>query len=112
MRIHRKTAGLVLATLLLTALPALAAESQGVVNVNTASAEQLSLLPRVGPAIAQRIVEFREHNGAFKSAEQLMLVRGIGEATFELIKPYVAISGETTLKDKVRAPRPAAAKSE
>ena len=43
-----------------------------------------------------------------------MLVRGIGEKAFELLKPYVAVSGETTLSDKVRVPRskPAAAKAE
>lgn len=112
MKTHRTSAGLVLAALLLTALPAIAAETQGVVNVNAASAEQLALLPRVGPAIAQRIVEFREQNGPFKSADQLLLVRGIGEATFELIKPYVALAGETTLKDKVRVPRQSAAAKE
>lgn len=74
-----------------------------VVNVNKADAAQLTLLPRVGPAVAQRILEHREKNGPFKSAEDLMLVRGIGEKTFEGLKPYVAISGETTLKEKVRA---------
>jgi len=50
-------------------------------------------------------VEFREQNGQFKAAEDLMLVRGVGEKTFELIKPYVAISGETTLVEKVRVPK-------
>ena len=74
------------------------------VNINTASAADLQFLPRVGPAIAQRIVEFREANGAFKAAEELMRVKGIGEKTFALIKPYVATAGTTTLKEKVKAP--------
>lgn len=100
---HRIVAGVVLASLL-AALPAVAAEGKKV-NVNSADASQLALLPRVGPSIAQRIVEYRKQNGPFKKPEDLMLVRGIGEKTYELLKPYVATSGETTLKDKVKASR-------
>lgn len=100
---HRIVAGVVLAVLL-AALPAAAAEGRKV-NVNTADAAQLALLPRVGPSIAQRIVEYRKQNGPFKKAEDLMLVRGIGEKTYDLLKPYVATSGETTLKEKVKASR-------
>ena len=98
---------LVLAGLLLTALPGFAAEGRRVVNVNSADAAQLALLPRVGPSVAQRIIDFRKENGPFKSPEDLMLVQGIGEKTFQLLKPYVAVSGETTLKEKVKASRPA-----
>jgi competence protein ComEA len=76
-----------------------------VVNINTANSEQLSLLPRVGPTVAQRIVDFRQENGRFQSLEDLMLVRGIGEKTFELIKPYITLDGQTSLKEKVRPPR-------
>ena len=84
------------------ALPAGAAETSGSVNINTASAEQLMYLPRVGPSVAGRIVEFREQNGKFKQVADLMLVKGVGERTFGLIEPYAAISGETTLKAKVK----------
>lgn len=76
-----------------------------VVNINTADGSQLALLPRVGPSVAQRIVEHRKANGAFKKVEDLMLVKGIGEKTFALIRPYLAISGETTLKEKVKGAR-------
>ncbi|HVS14966.1 MAG TPA: helix-hairpin-helix domain-containing protein [Thermoanaerobaculia bacterium] len=101
---HKTTIALVLVLGLLSlAIPAAAAE--GVVNVNTADVSTLELLPRVGPAVAQLIVEFRETNGAFKSKEDLLLVRGIGERTFELMEPYVAIEGESTLTEKVRVPR-------
>lgn len=88
---------------------AAAAAGAGVINVNTATAEQLELLPRIGPSVAQRIVEHREANGKFAKAEDLMLVRGIGERTFELLAPYVTTSGESTLKEKVRVPKADAA---
>lgn len=77
----------------------------GVVNINEASIDQLMLLPRVGPTVASRIVEFREQNGRFKQATDLLLVKGIGDKTFALIEPYVAVSGETTLKEKVSVAR-------
>ncbi len=102
-RTHRIAGFLVLAGLVLTALPGLAAEGRRVVNVNTADAAQLALLPRVGPSVAQRIIDFRKENGPFKSPEDLMLVQGIGEKTYQLLKPYLAVSGETTLKEKVKA---------
>jgi competence ComEA-like helix-hairpin-helix protein len=83
--------------------PAFAAAGHKVVNVNEADASQLALLPRVGPALAARIIEFRETNGKLEKAEDLILVRGIGEKTFELLEPFVTVSGETTLKEKVKA---------
>jgi competence protein ComEA len=115
----RFTGVIALAALFLTAaLPAAAAPADGkaegrrassVVNVNTADAGQLALLPRVGPSVAQRIIEYRKKNGPFKSAEDLMLVQGIGEKTYQLLKPYLATAGETTLKEKVKAGKSAAA---
>jgi competence protein ComEA len=77
-------------------------EANGVVNINTASAEQLQLLPRIGPALSQRIIEFREANGPFKSTDELVAVKGIGERSIKPLKPYITIKGETTLKSKVR----------
>jgi competence protein ComEA len=117
----RFTGALVLAALFLTAaLPAAAApaadgKAEGkrgasTVNVNTADAGQLALLPRVGPSVAQRIIDYRKKNGPFKSTEDLMLVQGIGEKTYQLLKPYLATAGETTLKEKVKAGKSAAAK--
>ena len=97
---QRRMAAALLAAAVLWAWPALGAE-QGQVNVNTAGVEGLALLPRIGPSVAASIVEHREANGPFKAIEDLMLVRGIGEKTFELIKPYLALSGETTLSEKV-----------
>ena len=61
------------------------------ININTASARQLEALPRIGPSMAQRIVEYRQAHGAFASAEALMDVPGIGEATFAAIKELITI---------------------
>jgi comEA protein len=85
----------------LPALPAAAAEGKRVVNINTADSAKLSFLPRVGPAVAERIVQYRKDNGPFKSTEDLMHVRGIGEKTYTLLKPYLALAGETSLTEKV-----------
>ena len=76
-----------------------------VVNINTAGAEQLQLLPRVGPALANRIIEFRESNGLFKTVDELVAVKGIGETSLAKLEPYITTSGATTLESKVRLPR-------
>ncbi len=96
---------LVLAVFSPPAAIAAAPAASKVVNINTADGSQLALLPRVGPSVAQRIVEHRKANGAFKKVEDLMLVKGVGEKTFALLRPYLAISGETTLKEKVKGAR-------
>ena len=79
--------------------------TKGVVNINTASQKEFKLLPRIGDVVAKRIVEFREKNGKFQKLEDLMLVKGIGKKLFENLKPYIAISGETTLKEKIKLSR-------
>ena len=100
----RNALGILLVVSLLAPLAASAAGA-GSVNVNTASAEQLQLLPRIGPSVAQRILDYRKENGKFGSLDDLMLVRGIGESTFAQLKPYVSLSGETTLSEKVKVAR-------
>jgi competence protein ComEA len=102
----KKTIAAVLVAVALAVVPTVAAAAEGRVNINSANADQLSLLPRVGAVVSQRIIDFRERNGDFKSPEDLMLVEGIGEKTFELMEEYVTVSGETTLKEKVRISRP------
>lgn len=72
------------------------------VNINQASAAQLAFLPRVGAKAAARIVEYRKAHGPFSRPEELMEVKGIGEKLFLVLKPYVAVSGPTTLSAKVR----------
>lgn len=82
-----------------------AAAPTGVVNINSADTAQLSLLPRVGPKVAERIVAYRKDNGPFKKTSDLMQVKGIGAKTYELLAPHVAVDGKTTLSSKVRSSR-------
>ena len=82
-----------------------AGASAGVVNINTAGVEQLQLLPRIGPALAQRIIDFRETNGPFAKVDELVAVKGIGESSLERLSPFVTTSGATTLTDKVTLPK-------
>lgn len=104
-RIQRSTLLALFALVFTAALPALAAD--GAVNINSAGIEELSLLPRVGATVAQRIIDFRQDNGEFKTTEDLLLVKGIGEKTFERMAPYVKVEGATTLSEKVSSPRSA-----
>lgn len=60
------------------------------VNINTADSELLQLLPGVGPAIAERIIAYREEYGNFSRTEEIMNVSGIGEKTFEKMKDMIA----------------------
>ncbi|HXR45492.1 MAG TPA: helix-hairpin-helix domain-containing protein [Pseudolysinimonas sp.] len=63
----------------------------GKVNINTADEPTLETLPRVGPAMAQKIIAWRETNGRFASVEDLMSVSGIGEKTFDGLKDLVTV---------------------
>ena len=73
------------------------------VNINTASSESLQTLPRIGPQVAQRIIDFREKNGKFKRIEELMKVRGIGEKTFSRLKDRITV-GEAPAGKKTSSP--------
>lgn len=86
------------------AAPAAQPPVQGVVNINTADAAQLALLPRVGEKAAQRIIAYRTQHGPFKKVTDLMQVKGIGAKTLERLSPYLALSGQTTLTAKVKSP--------
>lgn len=63
------------------------------VDVNVATAQELEQLPRVGPALAKRIVEWRERHGPFSQPEDLRHVRGIGPSTVRLLDSLVTFSG-------------------
>ena len=61
------------------------------VNLNTASVEQLTTLPGVGPKLAARIVEYRQKSGTFRSTQELMNVQGIGEKNFAKIEAWLSV---------------------
>lgn len=65
--------------------------SSGLVNVNTAAAEELETLPGIGPVLAASIVEHREQNGPFSSVDQLLEVSGIGEQRLADIRDLVTV---------------------
>lgn len=65
--------------------------ASGLINLNTATQAELETLPRIGPAIAQRIIDYRTANGPFTSIEQIMNVKGIGPATFAQIKDFITV---------------------
>lgn len=80
--------------------------SEGVVNINTATAEELVRIPGIGPARAAAIVQLRERAHRFNHTEDLLRVRGIGRVGFRRMRPYLALTGETTLASRPgRAPR-------
>ena len=61
------------------------------INLNTATLQQLQTLPGIGPTLAQRIVAFRERNHGFKRIEELLAVPGISEKKWEAIREKVSV---------------------
>ena len=87
-----KIPGIVATALLLLASPIVLA---GQVDINTADAETISAeLKGVGLAKAKAIVEYRKKHGPFRSADDLSLVKGIGERTVELNRSVIMVSGQ------------------
>ena len=73
-------------------IPAADQVSQGKININKASAEELTSLSGIGEAKAQAIIEYRETNGAFRETSDIMKVSGIGEALYNKIKDDIDVS--------------------
>jgi competence ComEA-like helix-hairpin-helix protein len=86
------------------------AQSAKVIDINSASIQELDELPGIGPAIAARIVEYREKNGPFGKIEDLMEVRGIGEKKFLSLKDRVTVGAPAkpeTEQPEAAQPKPA-----
>jgi competence protein ComEA len=78
--------------------------SEGVVNLNDASENQLALLPGIGPGKARAISEHR-HAHPFHRVDELTKVKGIGRKTFGRLRPYITTVGPTTLDREVKLHR-------
>ena len=74
------------------------AASPGVVNVNTATAHELARLPGIGEARAEALIAARKRLGGFENLEDLLEVRGVGEAGLARLRPHVTLQGKTTLR--------------
>jgi competence protein ComEA len=98
----RALAGLIALAIGLAVLPAFAAESDGakagVVNINTATLEELQLLPGIGEARARAVIEERKRRGGFQKLEDLLEVKGIGENGLAKLRPHVTLEGKTTAR--------------
>jgi len=75
---------------------------EGKININTATAEQIDMLPGLSKKKAQAVVDYRTANGKFKTLDDLAKVQGIKQKTIDRIKDYVIFEGETTLKRKTQ----------
>ena len=73
-----------------------AAAAAAPLNLNLATVAELQKLPGIGPALAARIVEYRQKSGGFKKIEELMNVQGIGEQSFLKLKALVMIAPAKT----------------
>ena len=74
-------------------------EGIGLVNINTADVKELAALPGIGETLAERIVEYRNRNGAFMSIYDITAVSGIGDAKLEAMKEYITV-GESESYDE------------
>ena len=85
--------------LVLAGAPAYAGEEiTGVVNVNTASEAELQMLPGIGASRAKAVIAAREAKGGFKSLDDLLAVKGIGEASLAKLRPHLTLEGKTTVR--------------
>ena len=71
-------------------VPTVGAQEAEKININKASAQELTRLKRIGPKLSERIVEYREKNGPFERPEDIIQVRGIGPKIYELNKDRIA----------------------
>ena len=81
-----------------TTFALLAPELEGQCNINTATQEQLELLPGIGPAMAKKIIDHRASK-PFADPSHIIRIKGIGRKTFEKLKPRLTVKGETNLRE-------------
>lgn len=70
---------------------ALSANQSGLLNINTASSKELETLPGIGQGLAERIIEHRQRYGPFRRIEHLIMVRGISERRFRVLRDFITV---------------------
>ncbi|MGQ3684972.1 MAG: ComEA family DNA-binding protein [Candidatus Loosdrechtia sp.] len=103
MQIFRKYCGMTILILFITLLLQVrfcyAGEKlEGKVNINTAAESQIALLPGIGPKLAKDVIAYRENNGNFETAADIIKVKGVGNKKFEKMKDYITVEGDTTIQ--------------
>jgi competence protein ComEA len=88
---------------LATMLPAKKKPPGAPVNLNTADSEQLQLVPGIGPATADKILQMRKSYGAFKSVDDLLAIRGIGPKRLEKMRKYLTVGRSPSVKPNAGA---------
>jgi competence protein ComEA len=70
------------------------------VNINTATSEELQQVPGIGPATASKILQMRKSYGAFKSVDDLLAIRGLGEKRLDKMRKYLTVGKATAPKTR------------
>ena len=76
------------------------------VNINTASSEELQLVPGIGPATAQKILQMRKSYGPFKSVDDLLAIRGLGQKRLDKMRKYLTVSKSVAPKSTLSGSNP------
>jgi comEA protein len=76
------------------------------VNLNTATSEELQLVPGIGPVTAEKILQMRKSYGAFKSVDDLSAIRGIGPKRLEKMRKYLTVGKAASATKPANAPKP------
>ncbi len=77
------------------------------VNINTATSEELQQVPGIGPATAQKILQMRKSYGAFKSVDDLLAIRGLGQKRLDKMRKYLTVGKAMAPKSAQHAQNPA-----
>jgi competence protein ComEA len=109
--VQRSTARMVLLLAVLCALaaslPAKKKPPAAPVNLNTATSEELQLVPGIGPVTAEKILQMRKSYGAFKSVDDLSAIRGIGPKRLEKMRKYLTVGKAAAAAKPANSSKPA-----
>jgi competence protein ComEA len=93
-----------------SALPAKKKPPAAPINLNTATSDELQLVPGIGPVTAEKILQMRKSYGAFKSVDDLLAIRGLGAKRLEKMRKYLTV-GKSAPGKNAQPQQPAPAKT-